>query len=48
MKTVTHAIYPQCCGTALSLPEPMSIRKARQWLRNWMNVKRLPNGTEFW
>lgn len=44
---VTHFMYPACCGTAMSLPEPMTILKAKVWLRNWLNVERLPNGTEF-
>jgi hypothetical protein len=31
-----------------SLPETMPLKDAKVWVRNWLKVNRLPNGTEFW
>jgi len=45
---VRYFMTPMCCGTAMSLPQEMKEKEARVWLRDWMGVKRLPNGTEFW
>jgi len=25
-----------------------SLKEAKQWVREWLGVKRLPAGTEFW
>ena len=45
---VNYFMYPACCGTAMSLPKPMKEVDARVWLRDWLGVKKLPNGTDFW
>ncbi len=29
-------------------PEDDNILSAKEYIRNWLGVSRLPNGTEFW
>jgi hypothetical protein len=33
---------------AYSLPDTMPLKEAKVWVRDWLKVNRLPNGTEFW
>lgn len=37
-------------GAALgfSLPESLILSEAKQFVREFLNLTRLPNGTEFW
>jgi len=38
----TYALGP------VRFDRPVGEREARQWVRDWLKVKRLPNGTELW
>ena len=41
-------VYIPGSGSAMTLPYQMKINDAKQFIRDFLNVNRLPNGTTFW
>lgn len=47
-KKLVNAVLVPGNAYAMSLPKKMTEREAREYMRDWLKVDRLPAGTEFW
>ena len=41
-------VYIPKSGSGMTLPEIMTLNDAKKFVRNYLNVNRLPKGVEFW
>ena len=48
MKNLVNVYHAPGMVYAVSLPEPMTEKDARAWVRSDHNLNRLPNNTTFW
>jgi hypothetical protein len=48
MRELVLWVYIPGSGSGMTLPELMPLKEAKEFVRSYLNVTRLPKGTEFW